>query len=115
VSDLTTRLNDLLAKVPADQRQAAATLAAQYGPQLFAMAQEDALAYLRRLWAGDLDAAMELDLKLSDDAFIAKVKANSARWEGVARYNVVREQLRNEMLLKIAPVIAAILAALVGL
>ena len=115
MSDFKAQLDALLAKVPAEQRQAAATLAAQYGPRLLDMAQEDALAYLRRLWAGDLDAAMELDLKLSDDAFIAKVKANSARWESIARYNVVREQLRNEMLLKLAPVLAAILAALVGL
>jgi len=115
MSDFKAQLDALLAKVPAEQRQAAATLAAQYGPQLFAMAQEDALAYLRRLWAGDLDAVAELDLKLSDDAFVAKVKANSARWEGVERYNAVREQLRNEMLLKLAPILAAVLAALVGL
>ena len=46
---------------------------------------------------------------------MAQVKANTARWENLARYNVVRDQLRNEMLLRAAPIVLAVLAALVGL
>jgi hypothetical protein len=104
----------LLAKIPTAQQQAAA-LIIQYGPRLFEMAQDDAWMYLRRLMAGDLDVVAELDAKLSDDAFIAKVKANTARWEAVANYNVVRNNLKNEILLKLAPIVLSILAAMVGL
>ena len=49
------RVQDLLARVPQSQRQAAAALLAQYGPRFFDIAQEDAWQYLRRLLAGDLD------------------------------------------------------------
>ena len=115
MSDLNTRISELLAKVPEPQRQSAAALLAQYGPRFFELAQEDAWQYLRRLMAGDLDVVVELDSKLSNDEFVAKVKVNTARWESVARYNKVREDLRNELLLRIAPVVASILAALVGL
>ena len=115
MSDLNQRVQDLLGRIPENQRQAAGALIAQYGPRLFELAQEDAWAYLRRLLAGDLDVVAELDGKLSNEDFIAKVKANTARWESVAAYNKVREDLRNDLLLKLAPVAAAILAALVGL
>ena len=57
----------------------------------------------------------ELDGRLSNDEFVAKVKANTARWEAVANYNQVREDLKNEILLKMAPVVLSVLAALVGL
>ena len=53
--------------------------------------------------AGDIEAVAELDSKLSTDEFVAKVKANTARWENVAHYNKVREDLRNEMLLRLLP------------
>jgi hypothetical protein len=115
MTDTTGIAQALLAKVPEAQRQAAAALITQYGPRLFEMAQEDAWTYLRRLMAGDLDVVTELDAKLSDDVFIAKVKANTARWEAVANYNVVRNNLRNEILLKLAPIVLSILAAMVGL
>ncbi|MCL2640587.1 MAG: hypothetical protein FWD53_07075 [Phycisphaerales bacterium] len=42
MSDLQTQISELLAKVPASQRQAAASLLAEYGPRFFAMAQTDA-------------------------------------------------------------------------
>jgi len=109
------RVQDLLARVPQSQRQAAAALLAEYGPRFFDIAQEDAWQYLRRLMAGDLDAMAELDARLSDDQFIAKVKANTARWENVANYNKVREDLKNEILLRLAPVMLGLLAGLVGL
>lgn len=105
----------LLAKVPTEQRQAATALLAQYGPRFFEMAQEDAWQMLRRLMAGDLAVVTELDAQLSDDEFIAKVKANTARWENVAQYNIVRENLKNEILLRMAPIVLSILAAMVGL
>jgi hypothetical protein len=105
----------LLARLPESQRQAAAALLAQYGPRLFELAQEDAWQYLRRLLSGDIEAVGELDGRLSNEDFLAKVKTNTARWENVARYNNVREDLKNELPLRIAPVVAAILAALVGL
>jgi hypothetical protein len=112
---LNQRVQDLLALIPDSQKQAATALLAQYGPRLFDLAQEDAWQYLRRLLAGDLDAVAELDSKLSDDQFIAKVKTNTARWEAVANYNKVREDLKNEILLRIAPIILGLLAGLVGL
>lgn len=115
MSDLGQRIQDLLARVPESQRQAAAALLAEYGPRLFEMAREDAWAYLRRLMAGDIEAVAELDAKLSTDEFVAKVKANTARWENVAHYNKVRQDLRNEMLLRLAPIVLGVLAALVGL
>jgi hypothetical protein len=115
MADLQTQISELLTKVPEPQRQAASALLAQYGPRFFELAQEDAWQYLRRLMAGDLDVVAELDGKLSDDEFIAKVKANTARWENVARYNKVREDLKNEILLRLAPVVLGLLAALVGL
>jgi hypothetical protein len=69
-----------------------------------------------RSMAGDaIDAAAELDASLSDEALLAKVKANTARWENVANYNVVREQMRNEFLLRPAPIVLSILMTLVGL
>jgi len=115
MSVLNQRVQELLARIPEDQRQAATALLAEYGPRLFELAQEDAWQYLRRLMAGDIEAAAELDSKLSNEEFVAKVKANTAHWEAVAHYNKVREDLRNELLLRIAPVVASILAALVGL
>jgi len=115
MSDLNQKVQDLLSRIPADQRQAASALLVQYGPRLFEMAQEDAWQYLRRLMAGDIEAVAELDSKLSSDEFVAKVKANTARWENVAQYNKVREDLRNEMLLRLAPIVLGLLAALVGL
>ena len=115
MSELNQRVQELLARIPEDQRQAATALLAEYGPRLFELAQEDAWQYLRRLMAGDIEAVAELDSKLSNEEFVAKVKSNTARWEAVAHYNKVREDLRNELLLRIAPVVASILAALVGL
>ena len=106
---------ELLERIPAAQREAAADLIAQYGNRLLDMAREDAWAYVRRLQMGDLDAIAELDAKLSDAEWLASVVFNTTRWENVAGYNVVRNNLKNEILLKLAPIILAILAGLVGL
>ncbi len=113
--DITQKVNDLLSLIPANQRDAAGLLIAQYGPRLFDLAKEDAWAYLRRLMAGDIDAAAELDAKLSDAEWLSRVAANTARWESVANYNKVREDLKNEIILRLVPIVGAILAALVGL
>ncbi|HOF17356.1 MAG TPA: hypothetical protein PK082_00470 [Phycisphaerae bacterium] len=115
MTDLTECIEKLLERVPDSQRQVASELLAQYGPRLFELAQEDAWQWLRRLLAGDLDVVTELDSKLSDDQFVAKVKTNTARWENVAGYNQVRDELRNEILLRLAPVVLNLLAGLVGL
>lgn len=113
--DLTSQIAALLSRVPETQRQAAGALLAQYGPRFFDMAQEDAWAYLRRLMAGDLAAAAELDAKLSDAQWLSQVAANTAAWANVAQYNKVREDLKNALLLRLAPIVGAVLAALVGL
>lgn len=112
---LVDQIQALVSKLPESQRPAATALLAQYGPRFFDLAQEDALQYLRRLMAGDLEVVAELDAKLSDDAWLVKVKANTARWDNVAQYNIVRENLRNEILLRLAPIVVALLAGLVGL
>lgn len=106
---------ELLARVPSEQRDATAALLVQYSPRIFEMAKQDILAYLMRLKAGDVEALVELDSKLTNDEFLAQVKANTARWENVAQYNKVRDSLKNEMLLKFAPIAVGLLAALVGL
>jgi hypothetical protein len=110
-----TNATDLLAKVPDSQRAVVESLLLQYGPALFAMALEEAWAYIRRLLAGDLDVVYELDERLSDDAFIEKVKLNTARWQKVAEHEVAVKKMRDEIALKLAPVILSILAAMVGL
>jgi hypothetical protein len=115
MSALDIKAQNILAAVPAGQRDAAAALLAQYGPRFLDMAQADAWQLIRRLMAGDLEAVSELDAKLSNDEFIAKVKANTARWENVANYNKVRDDLKNEILLRLAPIVLALLAGLVGL
>lgn len=115
MSDLQEKINELLAKVPDAHREAAAALLAQYGPRFFELAQADAWQYLRRLMAGDLEAVAELDGRLINDEFIAKVRANTARWENVASYNKVRDELKNELLLRLAPVMLTLLAGVVGL
>jgi hypothetical protein len=115
IIDLPAKASAILALVPQPQRQAASDLLAQWGPKFLEMSVRDAWAYLRRLLAGDIEAVAELDASLSDDAFLAKVKANTARWETVAKYNLVREQMRSEFLLRLAPIVLSVLMALVGL
>jgi len=115
VKDLSTQIQNLLQSVPEAQRDAAGALLAQYGPRFFEMAKNDAWAYLRRLMAGDFQVVAELDSALSDDEFVAKVKANTAAWEAVAQYNKVRNDLKNEILLRLVPIVGSLLAALVGL
>ena len=115
MSDLQTQISELLGRLPENQRQAAADLLVQYGPRFFEIAREDAWQYLRRLMAGDLDVVAELDSALSNDEFIVRVKANTVRWENVANYNKVRDNLKNELLLRLAPVVLGLLAGLVGL
>ena len=111
----TTKIDALLALIPEAQRAAAADLILAYGPRLWDMAKEDAWQYVHRLMAGDLDAAIELDSKLSNDESIAKVTVNTARWANVAEYNRVRAEMSKEFTLRVAPLALTILLALVGL
>ena len=115
MADLQTQISSLLEKVPQSQRQAAASLLTQYGPRFFALAQADAWAYLRRLMAGDLDVVCELDTLLSDEEFISKVKINTARWENITAASKVRDSLKTEFLIRLAPVVLGLLLALVSL
>lgn len=115
MADFQKQCADLIAMLPEAHRSAAADLLAQYGPKFFELARQDAWDYLRRLLAGDFDVVSELDSQLSNDEFIAKVKVNTARWQNVAQYNVVRDKLKNEFILSLVPVVARMLAALVGL
>jgi len=109
------RVQSLLERVPAEQRAQAAALIAEYGPALLDLAVADAWAYLRRIQAGDLEAVHDLLMGVSDDAFLAAVKANSARWTGVADAELARAQLAKDIALRAVPVVVSILAALVGL
>ena len=111
----TEKVEALLALIPEALRAAATDLIAAYGPRLWDMAKEDAWQYIRRLMAGDLEAAIELDSKLTTDEFIAKVKTNTARWANVAEYNRVRAEMSKEFTLRVAPLALTILLALVGL
>ncbi len=47
-SAMLDKVRELLAEVPEDQRQAAGSLLAEYGPRFFELAREDACQYLRR-------------------------------------------------------------------
>ena len=109
------KIDEILANVPEHQRDAARALLAEYGPVFLTMAIEDAWSYLRRLQAGDLDAVSEMLAKMPDDDFLAKVKANTARWETVTGYNIVRANLQKEFALRVAVTVLSILAAMVGL
>ena len=80
VIDLAAKTAAILALVPEGKRQAAADLLAQWGPKFLQMSVQDAWQYLRRLLAGDMDAAAELDASMSDDAFLAKVKDTLEQW-----------------------------------
>jgi len=113
LSDLQSKANYLLARVPDSQKQAAGALLAQYGPRFFEMTQDDAMQCLRRLMAGDLSAAVELDSKLSDAQWLARVAANTAAWEGVAEFNKARSDLRQQIAVRIAAAVASLLLALV--
>ena len=115
MENISDQIQSLLTKIPAAQQQAAAAIVSQYGPQLFDLTVQDALDYVRRIMAGDLSAVADMDARLSDDAFIAKVKTNTAAWDNVAAYNKVRDDLKNEILLRVAPTVVSILLALVGL
>jgi len=115
IIDLTTWTAEILALIPDAQRPAATALLVSYAPQFYAMAKEDVWAAIRRLLAGDLTAVLDLHLRETDAEFLARVQVNTARWENVAAYNVLREETRNQLLLRLAPIIGAILAALVGL
>ena len=115
MKDLDIQMQNILACMPDNQKAAARLLLAQWGPRFFELAQEDAWQYLRRLLAGDLEAVSELDSKMTTDEWLAKVKANTARWETVAQYNKVRDDLKNEIILRLAPIALGLLAGLVGL
>ena len=40
---------------------------------------------------------------------------SAARWDSVANFNKVRDDLKNEILLRLAPIVLSLLAGLVGL
>ena len=113
MTEFNNQIQGLLARVPDSQKQAAGALLAQYGPRFFEMTQDDAMQCLRRLMAGDLSAAVELDSKLSDAQWLARVAANTAAWEGVAEFNKARADLRQQIAVRIAAAVASLLLALV--
>ena len=105
---------EILQKIPEEQRPAAAAILAEFGPQLLRLAQEDVLQYIERIRLGDFKAVADLLAASTDAEFLASVRANSARWENVANYNVVREELGREFLLRATPIVFSILLALLG-
>lgn len=113
--DFSAQVQKFVSALPASQQQAASALLIQYGPTFFSMAVSDAMQLIRRIMAGDLEAVVELDSKFTDAQWLAKVQTNTARWANVAQYNKVREDLKNEILLRLAPIVLALLAGLVGL
>ena len=114
-SDSNGKIDEILAKLPASQRPAAANLIALYGPKLLDIAKEDATQYIRRLLAGDIEAATDLYDTLTHDEFLAQVTLNTQRWAEVAEYNIARAKMRLDFGMKAALVLLAILMALVGL
>lgn len=112
---ITDKVNAILATIPASQQAAASALLAEYGPQLLSMAASQAMGYLKRLVAGDIMAAVDLLASLSDGELIVRVKQNTARWEAVAGFNVAQEEMKNNIAIKAAPVLASILFAIIGL
>lgn len=109
------KLEALLARIPDDQVQAAQGFLSLYGPRLLELTEEDLWTMIRRLMAGDYTVVADLVSSLDNDAFIASVKANTARWANVEQYNAVRDSLRNEMILRMVPIVGSVLAAMVGL
>ena len=55
------------------------------------------------------------EIPFDRDAFLAAVRANSARWQGVADSELARASLAQDIALKAAPIVLSILLAIVGL
>lgn len=123
MSELTTpmtgtikeKVDALLSVIPENQRDAAAALLIEFGPKLFTMTTQAAMNALKRLAAGDLEVAVELLLGQSDDEFLTRVRANTARWQAVEGFNIAQDAMKTSFIMKAAPVLVAILAAFVGL
>ncbi len=113
--DITAWAAAILTRIPENQQAAAKSLLEFYGPRLVHLGQQAAWEYLRSLMAGDLTVVAELDTALSDEMFVAKVADNTGRWRAVAGYSVACNDIRKEILVRTAPIIASILLALVGL
>ena len=114
-ADLEPRAQALLAGIPEPYQGQAAALLALYGPQFFAMAVADARVFLSRLLAGDLMATVEIHARFTGAEFLAHVAENTARWEGVANYNRVRDDMLKEFALRVASAMIFLLLAFVGL
>ena len=108
-------LKVVLENVPPTQAVAAKELLATYGPKLLGLTAEVAWSYIRRLLEGDLLASAELLWFCSDDEFIARIKVNTARWEGVAAASKAREDLALQFAFRVAGILLSILLSLVGL
>jgi hypothetical protein len=106
---------DLLAKIPPEDVSAAKAVLSQYSTTLLQMTQESAWGYIMRLMEGDLTAVSDVLAQMSDEAFILRVKQNTARWQNVARYEEFVKTVENKVLVAVAPVLLSILLALVGL
>jgi len=111
---LAEKQEQLLSKVPASQRQAALTLIVQYGPRLFEMSIDSARDYFNRIRMGDYDAVIELDTRLSMDEFLAQVRQRTQQWAQVADYNVEYAKTQKDIALRLAPILLAILLAMLG-
>lgn len=106
---------ELLAKIPPEEVAAAKAVLTEYAPILLQMTQEAAWGYIKRLMEGDLGAVSEVLSQMTDDAFVLRVKQNTARWQNVARYEEFVKTAENKVLVAVAPVLLSVLLALVGL
>ena len=108
-------IQPLIDKLPAEYKEAAGNFLAEYSPAFFEMTVAQIWGYIRRMNEGDFKVIPEILSKLSDDDFLTKVAANSAVWEGVAAAEVAKSEFQKQLVLKLIPIVGAILAALVGL
>ena len=110
-----TTVQGLLGKLPAGQRDAAEGFLAEYGASLFEMTVAQIWEYIRRMQAGYFQVIPEILSQLSDDEFLTKVSANTDRWKSIAGTAEAQAKFTTQLILRLIPIVGAILAALVGL
>ena len=110
-----TSVQQLIPNLPAAVQDAASNFLAEYASVFFELSVKEIWEYIRRMNAGDFEVIPEIIGQLSDDAFLSKVEENTAVWAGVAATAEAQKQFTTQLVLKLIPIVGAILAALVGL
>ena len=108
-------MQELLESVPEAQRAEAAAILTEYGTGMLAMAREEVLATLHRLLAGDIEAVRDVLMRGGWAALADAAEVNAENWDRVQTANIKARELADDALMRMIPVVGAILLGLVGL